>query len=99
MFGGGDATTEVARMWFMACIFIVTMLCSDLFVGVIVSLYGDVQSIKSSRLGAVFVKLLELPSQSRAGVTTSVLKLNREMGSISQLIIDIEVGDNKNGLI
>ena len=95
MFGGGDATTEVARMWFMAYIFIVTMLCSDLFVGVIVSLYSDVQSIKSSRLGAVFVNLLELPSQSRAGVTTSVLKLNREMGSISQLITDIEVGDNQ----
>ena len=32
MFGGDDASTEVARMWFMAYIFLVTMLCSDLFV-------------------------------------------------------------------
>ena len=93
MFGSGDATTEVARMWFMAYIFLVTMLCSDLFVGVIVSLYADAQSIKSSRLSVVFARLLELPPQSRVGITKSVLKLNRELECLSHLITDAEVGN------
>ena len=66
---------------------------------VIVSLYADVQSIKSSRLSSVFGKLLELPPQSRVSVTKSVLKLNREMECLSQLITDADGNRPKLGCL
>ena len=50
MFACSAATTEAAQLWFIAYIFLLTLFGAELFVGLIVGLFEEINSIESSRL-------------------------------------------------
>ena len=73
------ATTEAALVWFLSYIFLVTMFCCELFVGVIISEFVEIHSIESPRLFNALSPIFEFGPTEREAVLAGLLQLNRKM--------------------
>ena len=77
LYSASDSTTEAARFWFIGYIFIVGMLYSELFVGVIISLYADVSAISSPRVFNVLEEIFrDFSTDERDVLIDDMLEIN-----------------------
>ena len=90
MFACSAATTEAAQLWFIAYIFLLTLFGAELFVGLIVSLFEEINSLDSSRLYNILQSTFNLREQEREDVVTALLELNRQMRPHNRLMADLE---------
>jgi len=79
MLRAAAATTEAALIWFLSYIVLVTMFCCELFVGVIISEFIEIHSIKSPRLFNALEPIFEFGPTEREAVLGGLLQLNRKM--------------------
>jgi len=79
MLRAAAATTEAALIWFLMYILLVTMFCCELFVGVIISEFVEIHSIKSPRLFNALEPIFEFGPTEREAVLAGLLQLNRKM--------------------
>lgn len=77
MLRAAAATSEAAVIWFLTYIFLVTMFCCELFVGVIISEFLEIHSIKSPRLFNALEPIFEFGPTEREAVLDGLLRLNR----------------------
>jgi len=73
------ATSEAALLWFFMYVFLGTMFCCELFVGVIISEFVEIHSIKSPRLFNALEPIFEFGPTEREAVLAGLLSLNRKM--------------------
>ena len=69
----------MALLWFFAFYFVMTIFCANLFIGVVITLFVDSTSIKSTRLAAALSPLFDFSPTEREAAIAAVLKLNRQM--------------------
>ena len=84
------ATTEAAFLWFYGYMFLVSVFCSELLIGVIIAQYISVTSIKSAGLGAVLAPIFDSGPSDRDAVLTGILILNRNSGPYNCLYAALE---------
>jgi hypothetical protein len=90
MFACSAATTEAAQLWFIVFVFLLTLFGAELFVGLIISLFDEINSIDSSRMYNVLWPTFSLREQEREDVTTALLELNRRMRPHNRMLADLE---------
>ena len=66
MYEAAEATTEAAQLWFISYEFLISVLCSELFVGVVMAFYEEVQSITSPRIFNYLAPTFEVGTLLRA---------------------------------
>ena len=71
------ATTEAAILWFYGYMFLISVFCSELFIGVIITQYVESTSFKSAKLAALLRPILDAGPSECDAVLTGVLTLNR----------------------
>ena len=82
MFQAAEATTEAAQIWFTLYVFVISVFCCELFVGIVLASYNEVQSINSPRMFAALKPALEeCTNAKRSILVTQLLKLTRKMWS------------------
>ena len=87
MFIAAEATTEAAQIWFTIYVFIIVVCCCELFVGVTIAGYAEVDSISSPRMFAVFAPALEECNIERRGtLVIQLLKMARKMHPCNKLL-------------
>ena len=80
LYSASNATTEAARFWFMFYTLIVTMLYSELFVGVVISLYQDVLAVPSQRVFSILGDIFrDFSTQERNLLIADMLNLNQKV--------------------
>ena len=84
------ATTEAAFLWFYTYMFLVSVFCSELLIGVIIAQYISVTSIKSAGLGAVLAPIFDSGPSDHDAVLTGILILNRNCGPYNCLYAALE---------
>eukprot|EP00656_Telonema_subtile_P052056 TRINITY_DN7148_c0_g2_i1.p1 TRINITY_DN7148_c0_g2~~TRINITY_DN7148_c0_g2_i1.p1 ORF type:complete len:576 (-),score=141.01 TRINITY_DN7148_c0_g2_i1:230-1957(-) len=90
MYSTSDATTEASRFWFCSYIFLVGMLGGELFVGVIISLYNDVEQISSPRVFAVLEPVFrEFSPEERDTLIQDMLELNAKTRCYNELFAQL----------
>jgi hypothetical protein len=93
MLRAAAATSEAALLWFLMFVFLFTMFCCELFVGVIISEFIEINSIKSPRLFNALEPIFEFGPTEREAVLAGLLQLNRKMQAYNRAFV--AVLDNK----
>ena len=86
MYEAAEVTTEASQIWFSIYVFIVTVFCCELFVGVVIGGYSEVSSISSPRMAAVLAPVYEEGNLSkRAALVHQLLRLARKIRPCHEL--------------
>jgi len=86
MWAAAEATTEGAQLWFTCYVFILAVFCCELFVGIVIAGYAEVQEIASPRLyWSLAPAFEECSSEQRGPLTDQLLKLARQMRPCNEL--------------
>ena len=86
MYAAAEATTEGAQLWFTVYVFVISVFCCELFVGVVIAGYAEVQEVSSPRMYFVLAPAFEECShEKRTALVKQALKLAREMRPYNEL--------------
>ena len=86
MYQAVEATTEGAQLWFTAYVFVLAVFCCELFVGVVIAGYSELQCISSPRMHWVFAPVFEeCKHEERNSLIEELLKLAHKMRPCNQL--------------
>jgi len=86
MYQAVEATTEGAQLWFTAYVFVLAVFCCELFVGVVIAGYSELQGISSTRMHWVFAPVFEeCKHDERESLIEQLLKLAHKMRPCNQL--------------
>ena len=86
----------VHNVWLPA-LFLLTLFGAELFVGLIVGLFEEINSFDSSRLYNVLWPTFNLREQEREDVVTALLELNRQMRPHNRIYADFECSVVRKG--
>jgi hypothetical protein len=86
MFQARNDTTEGAQLWFTAYVFLMSVFCAELLVGVVMAQYMELETVKSPRLYPLFSPTFLLGSSERVKVQSTMLELNSVMGVYNQVL-------------
>ena len=83
-------TTEGAQLWFTAYVFVMSVFCCELFVGVVIAGYTEVQSVTCSRMyHALALAFDQCSHAKRDALINQVLKLARKMRPCNQFYVSM----------
>ena len=86
MYQAVEATTEGAQLWFTAYVFVLAVFCCELFVGVVIAGYSELQGISSPRMHWAFAPVFEeCKLDERESLIEQLLKLAHKMRPCNQL--------------
>lgn len=76
MYEAAAVTTEASQLWFTAYVFLLTVFCNNLLVGVVMAQYGEIDTVESPRLYTLLSTSFSFGPRKQTKVMNAMLKLN-----------------------
>lgn len=86
MYEAAAVTTEASQLWFTAYVFLLTVFCNNLLVGVVMAQYAEVDTIESPRLYGLLSSSFGFGPQKQTKVMNAMLTLNHNLRKYDRVV-------------